>query len=140
MAKDSGTEVLNLSLMYVNSNVLCKSSVRLTDFVCTPCSMVEDCHQVWFRFSLQKSVRNLAGWDLAGVRASQMSHSCVAPVAPEPGTDHVIEQGRIHGIPVADGWAGAVMRKLIGIQKCYGMDRPTDQPTDRPTNMARYRL
>ena len=38
------------------------------------------------------------------------------------------EQGRIYGSPVADGWAGAVMRKLIGIQKC---DRPTDRPTDR---------
>ena len=27
------------------------------------------------------------------------------------------KQGRIHGNPVADGWAGAVMRKLLGIQK-----------------------
>ena len=26
-----------------------------------------------------------------------------------------IKQGRIHGNPVADGWAGAVMRKLLGI-------------------------
>ena len=33
------------------------------------------------------------------------------------------EQGRIHGNPVADGWAGAVMRKPLGIQKC---DLPTD--------------
>ena len=37
------------------------------------------------------------------------------------------EQGRIHGNPVADGWAGAVMRKSFGIQECDG---PTDIPTD----------
>ena len=29
------------------------------------------------------------------------------------------KQGRIHGNPVADGWAGAVMRKPLVIQKCY---------------------
>ena len=33
------------------------------------------------------------------------------------------QQGRVHGNQVADGWAGAVMRKLLGIQKCDG---PTD--------------
>ena len=33
-------------------------------------------------------------------------------------------QGRIHGKPVADGWAGALMRKPIAIQKCDGR---TDQ-------------
>ena len=33
------------------------------------------------------------------------------------------QQGRVHGNPVADGWAEAVMRKLLGIQKCDG---PTD--------------
>ena len=38
------------------------------------------------------------------------------------------KQGRIHGIPVADGWAGAVMQKLLAIQKC---DRRTDRPTDQ---------
>ena len=37
------------------------------------------------------------------------------------------EQGRIHGNPVADGWAGAVMRKPLANQKS---DRPTDLPTD----------
>ena len=41
-----------------------------------------------------------------------------------------IQQGRIHGNPVADGWAGAVMRKPLEIQKCDGR---TDQPTDRST-------
>ena len=41
-------------------------------------------------------------------------------------------QGRIHGNPVADGWAGAVMQKPLGIQKCDGrMDGPTDLLTDR---------
>ena len=45
-----------------------------------------------------------------------------------------IKQGRIHGNPVADGWAKAVMRKPLGIQKCDGRtDPPTDRPTDRPT-------
>ena len=38
-----------------------------------------------------------------------------------------LEQGRIHGNPVADGWAGAVVRKPLGIQKC---DLPTFLPTD----------
>ena len=38
------------------------------------------------------------------------------------------KQGRIHGNPVADGWAGAVMQKPLGIQKCDGR---TDGPTDR---------
>ena len=38
------------------------------------------------------------------------------------------KQGRIHGNPVADGWAGAVMRKPLANQKS---DRPTDRPTDR---------
>ena len=41
------------------------------------------------------------------------------------------EQGRIYGNPVADGWAGAVMRKPLRIQKCDG---PTDGPTYRPTD------
>ena len=43
------------------------------------------------------------------------------------------EQGRIHGNPVADGRAGVVMRKPLGIQKCDG---PTDRPTDRPTRQG----
>ena len=43
------------------------------------------------------------------------------------------KQGRIHGNPVADGWAGAVMRKPLAIQKC---DRRTDGPTDRPTRQG----
>ena len=47
------------------------------------------------------------------------------------------EQGRIHGSPVADGWAGAVMRKPLGIQKCDGR---TDGPTDGPTDTARCRV
>ena len=34
------------------------------------------------------------------------------------------KQGRIHGTSVAEGWAGAVMQKPLGIQKC-------DLPTDR---------
>ena len=32
------------------------------------------------------------------------------------------------GNPVADSWAGAVMRKSLAIQNCY---RPTDRRTDR---------
>ena len=36
------------------------------------------------------------------------------------------KQGQIHGNPVADSWAGAVMQKSLAIQKC---DRPTDPPT-----------
>ena len=41
------------------------------------------------------------------------------------------KQGRIHGNPAADDWAGAVMRKPFGIQK---YDRPTDGPMDQPTD------
>ena len=47
------------------------------------------------------------------------------------------KQGRIHGNPVADGWAGAVMRKPLGIQKC---DRPTNGRTDGPTDIPTDRL
>ena len=43
------------------------------------------------------------------------------------------EQGRIHGNSVADGWAGAVMRKPLEVQKCDGR-------TDLPTDTARCRL
>ena len=35
--------------------------------------------------------------------------------------------GRIHGNAVADGGAGAVVRKPLGIQKCYRTDWPTDR-------------
>ena len=57
---------------------------------------------------------------------------------------HPKSQGRIHGNPVADGWAGAVMRIPLGIQKCDGptdgrtdgwTDRRTDRPTDRHGKM-----
>ena len=51
------------------------------------------------------------------------------------------KQGRIHSNPVADGWAGAVMRKPLGTQKCDGWtDGRTDQPTDLPTDTARCRV
>ena len=43
------------------------------------------------------------------------------------------KQGRIHGNLVADGWAGAVMLKSLGIQKCDGR-------TDLPTDTARCRV
>ena len=33
---------------------------------------------------------------------------------------HKTKQGQIHGNPVADNWAGAVMQKLPVIQKCDG--------------------
>ena len=42
----------------------------------------------------------------------------------------LVQQGRIHGNPVADGWAGAVVRKPLVIQKC---DQPTDRRTDGGT-------
>ena len=42
-----------------------------------------------------------------------------------------IKQGRIHGNPVADGLAGAVMRKPLTIQKGYGTNRRRDGRTDR---------
>ena len=31
-----------------------------------------------------------------------------------------MQQGRIHGNPVADGWAGVVMRKPLAIQRSDG--------------------
>ena len=45
------------------------------------------------------------------------------------------KQGRKHGSPVTDGWAGAVMRKLLGIQKC---DRPTDRLTNQQTDQLTW--
>ena len=39
--------------------------------------------------------------------------------------------------PVADGWAGAIMQKPLGIQKC---DVPTYRRTDVPTDTARCRV
>ena len=41
-----------------------------------------------------------------------------------------MKQGRIHGNPDVEGWAGAVRQKPLGIQKCDGW---TDLPTYRPT-------
>ena len=47
------------------------------------------------------------------------------------------KRGRIHGNPVADGWAGAVMQEPIAIQKCdVRKDGPTDGPTDRLTRQG----
>ena len=50
------------------------------------------------------------------------------------GTSTDEKQGRIHGNPVGDGWAGAVMQKQLGIQKCDGW---TDGPIYLPTDTAR---
>ena len=47
-------------------------------------------------------------------------------------TDTAIKQGRIHGNPVADSWAGAVIQKSLRIQKCY---RPTDGRTDQQSKV-----
>ena len=40
------------------------------------------------------------------------------------------KQGRIHGNPVADGCAGAVMRKPLAILEIFVTDGRTDGPTD----------
>ena len=37
------------------------------------------------------------------------------------------KQGWLHGNPVADKWAGAVMQNLLSIQKYYETYRQTDQ-------------
>ena len=37
------------------------------------------------------------------------------------------KQGQLHNNPIPDGWAGAVVQKPLGIQKCYGTDRQTDR-------------
>ena len=50
---------------------------------------------------------------------------------------YIDKQGWIHGNPVADGWAVAVMQKPLAIQKCYGR---TDRRTDRWTDTARCRV
>ena len=41
----------------------------------------------------------------------------------------LIKQCQIHGSPVADGWAGAVVQKPLVIQKGYRTDGPTYRPT-----------
>ena len=38
----------------------------------------------------------------------------------------------LHGKPVADIWAGAVMRKPLAIQKCYITDQPTRHGVESP--------
>ena len=38
-----------------------------------------------------------------------------------------IEQGRMHVNPVADGWAGAVMRKTFAVLEIFWTDGPTRQ-------------
>ena len=43
------------------------------------------------------------------------------------------QQGRIHGNPVTDGWAVAVMRKPLANQK-------SDVPTNLPTDTASSRV
>ena len=43
------------------------------------------------------------------------------------------EEGRIKGMTVTDGWAGAVVPKPLAIQKCYEW---TNDPTNRPTDTA----
>ena len=43
------------------------------------------------------------------------------------------KQGRIHGNPMADGWAGAVMQKPHRIQRCDGR---TKGPAYRPTRQG----
>ena len=43
------------------------------------------------------------------------------------------KQGRIHGKTVADGWAGAIMKKSLAIQNYL---LPTDVPTYRPTRQG----
>ena len=48
-----------------------------------------------------------------------------------------IKQGRIHGNPVADSLAGAVMQKPLEIKKRdRRTDGPMDGPTDRPTQQG----
>ena len=50
------------------------------------------------------------------------------------------KQGRIHGIPVADGWAGARMRVFTLCDRFQlERDGPTDGPTNRRTDKASYR-
>ena len=41
------------------------------------------------------------------------------------------KQGRIHGNPVADGWAGAVMRKPLAILEIFRKDGLTDRRTQQ---------
>ena len=46
------------------------------------------------------------------------------------------QQGRIHDNPVADGWAGAVIKKPLAILEIFR----TDQRTNGPTDTARCRV
>ena len=41
------------------------------------------------------------------------------------------KQGRIHGNPVADGWAGAIMREPLAILTIFLSDVPTDTASSR---------
>ena len=75
--------------------------------------------QTYLRIS--KYNENIGGFGVWTVNFSHMVHC---------GT-FFKQQGQIHGNPVADGWAGAVMQKSLAIQKCC---RPTYRWTDRRTD------
>ena len=45
-------------------------------------------------------------------------------------SDVITKQGRIHGNPVADGWAGAVIQRPIASLEIFVTDGRTDGPTD----------
>ena len=81
---------------------------------------VDEFHSVHGPFSMTLTIRNI-----------------FVKIAEEKRIRSGKEQGRIHGNPVADGWAGAVMRKPLANQKS---DRPTDRPTDLPTDTASFRV
>ena len=50
----------------------------------------------------------------------------------ESGLEFVLpQQGRIHGNPVADGWAGAAMREPLAILTIFLSDVPTDTAGSR---------
>ena len=42
---------------------------------------------------------------------------------------YTCKQGRIHGNPVADGWAGAIMQKPLAILEIFRTDGWMDRPT-----------
>ena len=80
----------------------------------------------WTNLRLEKSVSRFwrsNSWvklrpersDLRPERAN-LRHECLN--SNRRGLILIKKQGRIHDNPVVDGWAGAVMPKLVRIQKC----------------------
>ena len=95
-------------------------------------------HAIWVARVITKAAYTITqvyyGWTKAVINKA-IQPFLAGPVMQKPPVK--AKQGRIHGVPVADGWAGVAMRKSLRIQKNY---EGTDDPTYLMTNTASRRV